>query len=556
MDRGQDRAVGGVLGSVVAIAAAALWQRRRRNASAIGHVYYMPDELLITLIDTTAKPSPDDERVQTLLRHAARAAGKREFAVIGEGRPTRGGDEEGPHVAGSPLTLRVRAPKPRVAFGRRQHVKRAVDGINGNLDALRHRGIVVSSAIPNWLIVSGAGHGVTGPATLPDPAPDGDWAITVPSAGGWPPPPSSSLLPKLKKDATLDQPVVVAVLDSSPGYKGLRDAAAKPLYKGNALLRRLASGNTIVDWNRFTPPDDVPTGHHPRSEADHGLFVAGVIDSVAPHAEIHLLHVLDDQGLGRTDLLLDALDYCLSIARRGRRVVVNLSLYLAIPPDDELWAHWFGPLATLINRRPVQRANLFEALDEAVEQRIDLLLDAGAVVVAAAGNDALRRGGRGVHPQPRLPADYDGVLCVVATDRDGKLAAYSNRADIPPTGNSVATYGGQGMLDGVSAVVPPGIDPRDGVVGLYTRSDVSTPDGPKPNGAGWVYWSGTSFATPIISGLAANILARNELERKANPAVHRLSPREVVTRILDMAAPPDQTDPALGCPYIPVSQQR
>jgi subtilisin family serine protease len=95
------------------------------------------------------------------------------------------------------------------------------------------------------------------------------------------------------------------------------------------------------------------------------------------------------------------------------------------------------------------------------------------------------------------------------------------------------------------------------MVGLYTQTEVPSADGPgKPNTSGWVYWSGTSFATPVISGMAANVLARNELARKADPAVPRLTPRQVMTSILDMAEPTATTDPALGCPYVAVTQRQ
>jgi subtilisin family serine protease len=349
--------------------------------------------------------------------------------------------------------------------------------------------------------------------------------------------------------------VIVAVLDTSPGSAALAQAAVMARNKDNALMQDLAQNNVIVDWNRFDAPEGIDTIRKP-VEPDHGIFVSGIIHRIAPHAEIHLLHVLDDSGIGHTQLMLDALDYCLALAHSGRRVIVNMSMYLAIPPGEHLWNYWFGGPEEQPQIHPSRKASMIDALDEAVEQRIDLLLDAGAIVVAAAGNDALRRrrqaAGDNGHPQPRLPADFDGVICVVATNREGKIAAYSNRADIPATGNCVATYGGEGVRDDDATVVPPG-DPRDGMVSVYTNVEVPTVDGAKTNMTGWVYWSGTSFATPVISGIAANVVAHNVLARQADPSVAWLTPRQVLTKILDTAAPPTQTDPALGCPYVPVT---
>ncbi|HVC83570.1 MAG TPA: S8 family serine peptidase, partial [Chloroflexota bacterium] len=105
-------------------------------------------------------------------------------------------------------------------------------------------------------------------------------------------------------------------------------------------------------------------------------------------------------------------------------------------------------------------------------------------------------------------------------------------------------------------VIPPGPAPRDGMVGAAVEPTIVTPYGTVPNTTGWVYWSGTSFATPIISGIAANLLAENEYALREGQTHHRLTPRGVMTRVLAMAGPvPDlAADP--GAPYLKVSQQQ
>jgi hypothetical protein len=539
------RLVGGAIG---AGAIAAVASRRRRRQRPVEHVY-MPDELLLTFVDTTSRPAQDDSRVETLLRRTAAAAGDVELQPIGHAQ--KHDDQRLPHIAGAPLTLRFKLAKSERG-GRRDHIKDVTDRINAALQDLQHEGIVVSSATPNWIVSSSRGGGATigGPGTLPDPAPPGAWNIQVPAPGSWQPGPNPP-------DPAPQGAVIVAVLDSWPRAAEIREAEARAAAQGNVLMGALAKDGAIVDWSRFDPPEGIPSSR-PATEADHGLFVASVIHRIAPHAEIHLLHVLDDAGLGHTHLLLDALDYCLALAHSGKRLIVNMSMYLRIPPGERLWDHWFSGSRRAPGSTLGQMASLLDALDEAVEQRLDLLLDAGAVLVAAAGNDGLMQRKRGSssnaeHPQPRLPADYDGVICVVATDKAGKLAAYSNRADIPPTGNCVATYGGQGVMKRGDVVVPSGGDPRDGMVGLFSQTAVPCAGAPRPNDSGWVYWSGTSFATPVISGIAANILAQNERARLADSSVSRLTPRQVMTGILDMAEPPALTDPDLGCPYIAIT---
>src|SRR5437764_8137686 len=84
----------------------------------------------------------------------------------------------------------------------------------------------------------------------------------------------------------------------------------------------------------------------------------------------------------------------------------------------------------------------------------------------------------------------------------------------------VATYGGD---------LPKDVDIEDGhgydmtsvkkidaPIGLYTSPfypalsiDDPQPTYPTPNASGWAYWIGTSFATPIISAIAARTLELN-----------------------------------------------
>lgn len=562
---------------------------------------YIPDELLLTFTSGAAMPNADDPRVIRLLHQAEAIAGigkldwadteprrrqlldakeraieskmrrleERERAgvenaliarqrwALGEERrrierqerdrdaPSDGQvrQSESPLLAQLPLTLRVPLPaQGRLVMGR-DHVKVAVDRINSQLERLQDGGIAVSSAMPNWILSGAGGHAISGPGTTPDPAPDGIWEFKVPDAGMW-----------QQGEEAPREPVIAAVLDTWPGRQSLVDARGK-----NALMDRLSVDGAIQEWECDELSPEVP----PRftyANADHGLFVSGIIASIAPKAEIHLLHVLDENGLGSTDRLLCALKECLMLAQSGRCVVVNMSLYLLIPPDDaplNIWDVWFKDDPNYHHRAPQQNAELLELLDEPVEQAVTLLLDAGAVVVAAAGNDALvfRK-----HVQPRIPADYDTALCVVATDRAGYLARYSNRADVPLTGNCVATWGGQGVVSGPHVVVPPPPpEPRDGVVGIYSQPTIVIGDGVAvapgtENKTGWVYWSGTSFATPIISAIAANVLAKNERAHEQDPAVPRLTPRGVMKQVLDMAEPPP--DPSVGCPYLPVSQEQ
>ncbi len=105
---------------------------------------------------------------------------------------------------------------------------------------------------------------------------------------------------------------------------------------------------------------------------------------------------------------------------------------------------------------------------------------------------------------PRLPARFDSVLGVAATVGDAQPAPYSNLGDDLVLGDHLATFGG-GVTDG--------LEPRDGVIGVYSGDFASG----RPNDTGWAYWSGTSFATAIVSGIAANFWA---VRRQQNPEAH------------------------------------
>ena len=108
------------------------------------------------------------------------------------------------------------------------------------------------------------------------------------------------------------------------------------------------------------------------------------------------------------------------------------------------------------------------------------------------------------------------MISVGAVNRNRQAARYSNY----PGPYGIATYGGDlpkpdPWLPLAMDHVVARVDTKDidALCGVYTAAQypaLSKNDPvsvyPVPNSNAWAYWSGTSFATPIISALAARVL--------------------------------------------------
>jgi serine protease len=139
---------------------------------------------------------------------------------------------------------------------------------------------------------------------------------------------------------------------------------------------------------------------------------------------------------------------------------------------------------------------------DALQTAIDDAIDRGSVVVAAAGND-------GTSMVDTSPANCAGVVSVVATNRSGSLASYSNRgtADITP-----------------SIAAPGGSDANPVIGDIWTSTGAFTAKG---NHAAIGTDIGTSMATPRVSAAIALLLS-------VEPG---LDPADVMQRIATTATP-------------------
>lgn len=159
----------------------------------------------------------------------------------------------------------------------------------------------------------------------------------------------------------------------------------------------------------------------------HGTFVAGVALLAAPDAKILPVRVLNDDGRGSTAQVAAGIRW----AVKNGATIINMSLH---SPTDT---------------RAMREAAAFAQ-------------SKGVVLVAAYGNE-------GKNTPAAYPADYPGVISVMATDQNDKRATFSN-------------YGRKGL------VAAPGVN----VISSYPTLM-------------WAIGSGTSYAAPLVAGEAALI---------------------------------------------------
>lgn len=256
--------------------------------------------------------------------------------------------------------------------------------------------------------------------------------------------------------------------------------------------------------------------------ADHGLFTTGLVHAVAPRANLHLIRVLNETGQGDVATLLHALatyqrNRWLANDHSLKNSVINLSLgtrtrttFYGRTPNHllDLLAELYPQLSAeeqLLLNSFINNHIAIPALNKAMIELETL----GAVVVAAAGNDSAEH----LPPLPmQSPAGFDNVIGVAASNDQRNRSCFSNLGDVAAPGGD-AMKGRRCIPQQIAHYCTVITTMPQNCRNLFIMSLVSKDLFPN----GYAYWIGTSFAAPMVSGLAGLVL-----EHRAN-----LSPAEV-----------------------------
>lgn len=204
--------------------------------------------------------------------------------------------------------------------------------------------------------------------------------------------------------------------------------------------------------HRNLPYDDSGHGTHVAGIlAGSGRMSGGVLAGMAPEAELIIVKMLDQKGEGSVDQISEAVDWLKKNWRKYGIRIVNISV----------------GAREGINREKEAR----------IIQRVEELWDAGLVIIVSAGNFGPGRG------TIAIPGTSRKVITVGALSDEKKGFCCSGEG---PTGGCV--------------VKPDVLAPGSRIISCNYKFDKST----KP----YTVKSGTSMATPVVSGAMALLLSK------------------------------------------------
>jgi serine protease AprX len=279
--------------------------------------------------------------------------------------------------------------------------------------------------------------------------------------------------------------VGVAVIDS--GVTSWHDDLG---YAGISPAVRVKNGQRVTAWvdfvnGRTMPYDDNGHGTHVAGIiAGNGADSLGVRAGIAPSAHLVSLKVLDERGRGVISNVIAALEWVIANKAVQNIRVVNLSVGAAVTESFNT-----DPL-TLAAKRVV---------------------DAGVVVVTAAGNLGKNADGQAQYGAITAPGNAPWVLTV---------GAYSHEGTVVRTDDVMAGYSSRGPTAIDFQAKPDLVAPGTGVVSLsapasamyYSKSQYLLSGILGTSSKPYLSLTGTSMASPVVAGTVA-------LMMQANPAL-------------------------------------
>jgi serine protease AprX len=239
--------------------------------------------------------------------------------------------------------------------------------------------------------------------------------------------------------------------------------------------------STLPDFaGRYIPQLNFVTSGKPNGYRDgrgHGSFVAGIaagsassVAGAAPNAPLISLDVMDDSGSGRTSDVIAASEWIYRNHVKYKIGVVNYSL------------HGGG------------RAHFY---DDPLNKAVSKLWHDGVVVVAAAGNYGKDGAPSGVL---YAPGNNPFVITVGAVDIGSTVRTYDDdRAPWSAYGRTQDGFMKPEICAPGRMMVGP--TPMTSTLAMEKPTKIKSP--------GYIELSGTSFSAPVITGVVAQILARN-----------------------------------------------
>jgi serine protease AprX len=280
-------------------------------------------------------------------------------------------------------------------------------------------------------------------------------------------------------------PLPTSSTDQTSGQLWTHESGVNKLWS-NAKAATIAIVDSGVDASkpdiagRVKAQVSFVTSAYPNAAGDgrgHGTFVAGIAAGsaagyagAAPNADIVSLDVMDDRGAGKTSDVIAAAEWIYQNKAAYNIRVANFSLH-----SGAVNHFWLDPLNVAVEK----------------------LWHSGVVVVAAAGNYGTSNGASGVR---YAPGSDPFVITVGAVDIGGTSR---------PRDDARAPWSAYGRTpDGFwkPEICAPG---RYMVGPVPAGSTLATEKADKMVAPGYAELSGTSFAAPVISGVAAQALARN-----------------------------------------------